>query len=538
MKLSKKSVENERDKWLKSGYKLPEFDIDMMRERTRKEPSWVHFGAGNIFRAFPAVLCQRLLNRGETDRGIIVAEGYDYEILENCFHKTDNLTLSVVLNSDGTVEKEVVASVAEALALDFENREDTARLEEIFSAKSLAMVSFTITEKGYSLKGAEGEYYGEVARDFEREPSQAKTYMGRLAALLHHRYKSGGYAVALVSMDNCAHNGDRLKSAVGDFARHWVKNGFADKGFESYIENSVSFPCTMIDKITPRPFEEVQRLLERDGIEGIKPFETEKHTFAAAFVNAEAPQYLVIEDDFPNSRIPLEKAGVIYTDRETVDRSERMKVCTCLNPLHTCLAIFGCLLGYDRISDEMKDEQLSELVKRVGHDEGLPVVDDPKIIEPRRFLDEVLTKRFANSFIIDTPQRIACDTSQKLGVRFGETIKRYAEVGKADSLEYIPLVFAGWCRYLLGVDDEGNSFEPSPDPMLGYAVGIMNEIGFGCTDGEKIHGSIKKLLSDEKIFGVNLYDSGIGLKVEKYFGEMNKNPGAVRRALEKYLQTG
>ena len=175
MKLSKKSVENERDKWLKSGYKLPEFDIEMMRERTRKEPSWVHFGAGNIFRAFPAVLCQRLLNRGETDRGIIVAEGYDYEILENCFHKTDNLTLSVVLNSDGTVEKEVVASVAEALALDFENREDTARLEEIFSAKSLAMVSFTITEKGYSLKGAEGEYDGEVAREFEREPSHAKT---------------------------------------------------------------------------------------------------------------------------------------------------------------------------------------------------------------------------------------------------------------------------------------------------------------------------------------------------------------------------
>ena len=215
-----------------------------------------------------------------------------------------------------------------------------------------------------------------------------------------------------------------------------------------------------------------------------------------------------------------------------------MKVCTCLNPLHTCLAIFGCLLGYDRISDEMKDEQLSELVKRVGHDEGLPVVDDPKIIEPRRFLDEVLNKRFANSFIRDTPQRIACDTSQKLGVRFGETIKRYAEVGKADSLEYIPLVFAGWCRYLLGVDDEGNSFEPSPDPMLGYAVGIMNEIGFGCTDEKKIHSSIKKLLSDERIFGVNLYDSGIGLKVEKYLGEMNKNPGAVRRALEKYLQTG
>ena len=106
---------------------------------------------------------------------------------------------------------------------------------------------------------------------------------------------------------------------------------------------------------------------------------------------------------FPNSRIPLEKAGVVCTDRETVDRSERMKVCTCLNPLHTCLAILGCLLGYDRISDEMKDEQLSELVKRVGHDEGLPVVDDPKIIEPRRFLDEVLTKRFANSFIRDTP---------------------------------------------------------------------------------------------------------------------------------------
>jgi fructuronate reductase len=101
----------------------------------------------------------------------------------------------------------------------------------------------------------------------------------------------------------------------------------------------------MIDKITPSPDNSVRDMLASCGLEDMQGTVTEKKTYIAPFVNAEETQYLIIEDSFPNGRPALEKAGVLFTDRETVDRVEKMKVCTCLNPLHTSLAIFGFLLG-------------------------------------------------------------------------------------------------------------------------------------------------------------------------------------------------
>ena len=114
----------------------------------------------------------------------------------------------------------------------------------------------------------------------------------------------------------------------------------------------------------------------------------------------------------------------------------------------------------------MKDADLVAMIKRIGYVEGLPMVDDPGILSPRAFLDEVIQKRFPNPFLPDTPQRIACDTSQKIPVRFGETLKSYMIRGDMSQLKLIPFVFAGWCRYLMGVDDAGQPFEVSPDPML------------------------------------------------------------------------
>ena len=102
-----------------------------------------------------------------------------------------------------------------------------------------------------------------------------------------------------------------------------------------------------------------------------------------------------------------------------------MKVCTCLNPLHTALAVYGCILGYTKICDEMKDENLVTLIKNAGYKEGLPVVTDPGILSPKEFIDTVVEVRLPNPFMPDAPQRIACDTSQKVGIRFGETIKAY-----------------------------------------------------------------------------------------------------------------
>ena len=115
--------------------------------------------------------------------------------------------------------------------------------------------------------------------------------------------------------------------------------------FVAYLEDEtkVAFPWSMIDKITPRPASEVQAALEASGLTDMAPIVTSRNTYIAPYVNAETPEYLVIEDKFPNGRPALEAAGVYMTDRDTVNNTERMKVTTCLNPLHTALAVYGCL---------------------------------------------------------------------------------------------------------------------------------------------------------------------------------------------------
>ena len=291
----------DRQAWEAKGYALPAYDRETVRKATRENPFWIHFGGGNIFRAFQANVVQNLLNEGVLDRGLTVAEG-------------------------------------------------------------------------------------------------------------------------------------------------WVKNGVAEPGFEAYVKGSkVSFPWSMIDKITPRPNASVEKIIGEDGIEGLEPVITSMKSYVAPFVNAEETEYLVIEDDFPNGRPALEKGGIMFTDRETVDKVEKMKVCTCLNPLHTALAVYGCLLGYDLISKEMEDEDLVSLVRTIGYKEGLPVVVNPGILDPREFIDTVLQVRIPNPFMPDTPQRIATDTSQKLAIRFGETIKAYQKAADLDvqDLKLIPLVQAG-----------------------------------------------------------------------------------------------
>jgi fructuronate reductase len=533
MKLNCKELQNTAA-WEKAGISLPRFDREAMLEATQKTPRWVHFGAGNIFRAFPAALQQSLLEKGIESTGIIVAEGYDGEIIDKLFIPHDNLSLVVTLKADGGIDKNVIGSIARAHRIDREAELD--KLKEVFRSPSLQMVSFTITEKGYSLSGPKGTP-PDVEADFKAGPAKPASYMGRLSALCYERYAAGALPLALVSMDNCSHNGDKLYAAVEAFARAWTEGGLADKGFLDYINDpkKVSFPWSMIDKITPHPDESVKAMLEKEGFTDTQGEVTAKNTYIAPFVNTEEAQYLVIEDSFPNGRPKLENAGVLFTNRETVDKVEKMKVCTCLNPLHTALAVFGCLLGYTKISEEMKDPDLLRLVEIIGYKEGLPVVVDPGIVSPEKFIDEVLKVRIPNPFMPDTPQRIASDTSQKIPIRFGETIKAYhaSPALNVEDLKLIPLVLAAWIRYLLGIDDEGKPFQLSPDPMLP----VLQEAVRGIEPGkpETAKGKLRPILSDEKIFAVNLYDAGLALQVESYFDELLAGKGAVRKTLQRYL---
>ncbi len=524
--------------WEKAGVKLPGFDWDAMCRATEENPTWVHFGAGNIFRGFIAKLQQDLLNQGLVSGGIIAADTFDFDIIDKIYDPYDSMTMLVSLLPDGSMKKEIIASIAEGLRAGNAFGSDVAKLKAIFRNPSLQMISFTITEKGYALKNMNGEFFPFVLADFEQGPQKCGHAMSMVTALLYERFCAGAAPLAVVSMDNCSHNGEKLRSSILTVTEKWLEKGFVTAEFLAWVsdEEKVSFPWSMIDKITPRPAKVVEEALHDAGIEEMAPVITSKNTFIAPFVNAEVPQYLVVEDRFPNGRPPLEKAGVYLTDRNTVNMTETMKVTTCLNPLHTALAVYGCMLGYTSIAAEMRDKELKALVEGIGYTEGLPVVVDPKILSPREFINEVVESRLPNPFIPDMPQRIATDTSQKVPIRFGETIKSYMkrEDLNAADLKYVPLALAGWLRYLLAIDDEGNPFTCSSDPMLENLQAQLSAVKLGQpeTASDEV---LRPILSNPALFAVDLYEAGLGEKVTDYLKRMLAGPGAVRKTLEELV---
>ena len=535
MKLNRASLADKAG-WAAVHVELPKYDVAAVAEATKKAPTWVHFGTGNIFRAYIAALAQRMLNEGLTDKGLLMANTNDPAILDIAYAPFDNLCIAVTLNPDATTSREIIGSIAEGIKADSSDEAAMARFREIFADPGLQMLSFTITEKGYKLYNPDGTLLPAVEADMKEGPHNTQNAMATLTKFLYWRYQAGGYPLAACSFDNCSHNGQTLHNSVAEIAEAWCRNGLVEQGFVDWLndESKVSFPWSMIDKIVPRPSKVVEESLTADGIEGMEAIVTKKGGYTAAFVNAERPQYLVIEDKFPNGRPPLDKVGVIFCDRETVNKTERMKVTTCLNPLHTAMSVYGCMLGYTKIADEMKDPDIVALVKRLGYVEGLPVVTDPGIVKPKDFLDEVVEQRLPNVFMPDDPRRSATDTSQKVGVRFGETIKSYLAQGRdLNTLVSVPLALAGWMRYLLGVNDQGEEMEVSDDPLKETLQDQLK--GIVWNDPSTYQGQLRPILANASIFGVDLTTTPLADKIEKIFVEELAGPGAVRATLHKYL---
>ena len=230
MKLSEIKNGNLSAEWAEKGYELPKFDVEAVKAKTHAEPTWVHFGAGNIFRAFPAAILNDALNSGKYDRGVIVAESFDYEIIDKAYQPYDNLSLLVCLKSTGDIEKKVIASVTESLKADYSFGEDWARLVEIFQNPSLQMISFTITEKGYGVAPA----------DLERGLTPVLA-MGKVTALLYERFKAGKLPLTVQSQDKGVASGgvcaDFLALVKGE-KRH-AHSGILNKGLAGYLPRLV-----------------------------------------------------------------------------------------------------------------------------------------------------------------------------------------------------------------------------------------------------------------------------------------------------------
>jgi len=209
LNLNKTSIK-EPHMWHQAGINNLQFNYEQMSALTQENPTWVHFGAGNIFRGYIAMLQQALLNTGAAVTGIVAVETYDEEIIDKIYSPYDNLGLLVIMNADGNLEKTIIGSIAESLVGDPSRQADWNRLQTIFAKPSLQMASLTITEKGYNLKNVTGEYLPVVQQDIANGPEQPQSVMAKIASLAYHRYKNGELPLAFISMDNCSHNGDKL----------------------------------------------------------------------------------------------------------------------------------------------------------------------------------------------------------------------------------------------------------------------------------------------------------------------------------------
>ena len=537
MKLTLEGIKN-TTVFQKAGILLPGYDVAAVSKKAKQAPRWAHFGIGNIFRIFIGGIADGLLEAGVLDRGLTCIETFDYDVVDKIYTPYDNLGLSVILHADGTRTYKVLGSMAEAVKAQSSDPAHWARLKEVFRSKELQLISFTITEKGYALAGSDGIYFPFIQSDIDNGPEKATSAMAVLTAMLYVRYQDSRTPIALVSMDNCSHNGDLLRHSVLTMAREWQKKGYVTEDFLTWLgdETQVSFPWTMIDKITPRPSDAIAADLEALGVEDMAPVITSKRTYIAPFINAEQPQYLVIEDRFPNGRPELEKGfGVYLADRATVNLSERMKVTACLNPVHSATGPVGVVLGEELYAKMLNtNPDMMKMARMVAYDEGLPMVEDPRILSPKAFTDELFTDRFPNEYLGDTNLRLATDTSQGVGVRFGETIKAYMKkYGSAERLTAIPLGIAGWLRYMLGVDDMGNTYELAPDPMVPEIQAALSSVVFG--NPESLTDQLHPILSNEKIFFIDLYKAGLGEKIEGMFREMIAGKGSTKATIHKYM---
>ena len=134
MELTINGIKN-RKLWEKAGIELPKYDVEKTSEKAKEKPQWVHFGIGNIFRIFIGGIADGLLEEGEWDRGIICAEAFDYDVVDEIYEPFDNLGLNVILHSDGTREYKVIGSLAEAVKATAEDPIQWKRLKEIFPVR-------------------------------------------------------------------------------------------------------------------------------------------------------------------------------------------------------------------------------------------------------------------------------------------------------------------------------------------------------------------------------------------------------------------
>ncbi|MEP2236953.1 MAG: mannitol dehydrogenase family protein, partial [Maribacter sp.] len=357
-------------------------------DRTSLKIGIVHVGVGGFHRAHQAFythLLQEKENAAEWGIcGVGLREG-DQKI-HDVLQKQDGMYTLIIKHPDGKIDSQVLGSI-----IDFKLGFDTPDVViEQMAHPDTKIVSLTITEGGYNFNPATGEFDFENA-DVQHElkhPNSPKTIYGFLTAAIKKRKEEGLPAFTVMSCDNIQHNGDVAKEMLLTFTKK------QNEELATYIEKEVSFPNSMVDRITP-----VTTQADIDYLENTYGLKDEWPVTCEPFIQ------WVIEDNFSNGRPEFEKVGVQFVP--DVKPYEKMKL-RLLNAGHSVLGILGAIHGHPTINACMEDDLFVTYLRAFMDKEATPVLDKLEGIDLSTYKDSLL-ERFANPNIKDSVSRICSE---------------------------------------------------------------------------------------------------------------------------------
>ncbi|MDR2614589.1 MAG: mannitol dehydrogenase family protein, partial [Candidatus Accumulibacter sp.] len=458
-------------------------------DRSRVTASIVHLGLGAFHRAHQALMTEAVLASGDLSWGIVGA-GMQSSGMRDALKPQDCLYTVTEFGADSE-ETRVVGAIVDVLggAEDAEKIRLLARMSDA----ATRIVSITATEKGYYLDHATGKLQLEapaIVADLAH-PSVPRTVPGLVVYALRNRRAAGVPPFTVLSCDNLPHNGKLARAAVLAFARE------VDADLAAWIEEEVSFPCTMVDRITPATTD-----ADRAHVAGLIGMED-----AWPVVTEEFVQW-VIEDEFTLGRPDWTLGGAVFSDE--VERWESMKL-RCLNGSHSTLAYLGQLTGCETVAEAMQLPLITGLLDALWA-ELRAVLQAPKGADPAAYVEQ-LKRRFCNPALKYRTAQIASDGSQKLPQRLLMPLRERIAAGLASPA--IATAVAAWMHYVARMARAGGALV---DPL---AADILERAGRRVEAGE----IVGELLSIEKIFGQDLpANAAFRAELLSQFVDLAKNP--------------
>jgi len=428
----------------KNAIELPRYDTKALTSGI------VHIGFGAFHRGHQALYTHEAMNAfQDCTWGITAASLFSQQGAIKTLPEQDYLYSVLELNPNGDNKLKLCSAIQRCLAVS-DNR---MPLIEAMAAPSTRIVSLTITEKGYCLSSVNGKLLLDnvlIQHDLNN-PSHPKSAIGLIVTALSIRRSQHISPFTVMSCDNCPENGQRTRSAVLQFAKH-ISSDLA-----AWIHDHVAFPSTMVDRIIPAQTKREFHLISQH-------LNLEDHCGIAC----ESFRQWVIEDNFPLGRPAWESIKSVTFVKDILPY-ENMKL-RMLNGAHSFLAYLGFLAGYSTIFEAMSNPDFTEAIKKLLHDEVIPVLSSPEGINTHDYADALIL-RFKNSHIEHLTSQIAIDGSQKIPQRWLHTVKQLL-------LQDLPfntlaLGIAGWMLYASGSDKDGGVIDVN-DPMVETFKNIDN----------------------------------------------------------------